>query len=224
MTTDQSITFKRSHFFLALLPITFVLGLAAGYVFWGLKPFGDSFDTEQAVVQTESLDEQVIQADDQPEEGDTGQQEYRRYDVPADDNPALGPEDAAITLIEFSDYECPYCRRWHAEVFDRIRVDYSDQVRFIYRDFPLKSIYPNAVPAAEAAGCANEQQAFWEYNEKLFNGELGLNPEAYLEYANQLDLELDEFEKCIDHRSNWNGLLIHSCCFDDQAGMLQGFR
>jgi protein-disulfide isomerase len=198
VTIEENITFKRSHFFLALLPITFVLGLAAGYVFWCLQPFGGTSTVNTAALETESVDQQIAQVDDQPEEGETGQQEYRRYEVSEDDDPVLGPEDAAITLIEFSDYECPYCTRWHTEVFDRIREDYPDQVRFVYRDFPLKSIHPNAVPAAEAANCANEQDAFWEYSEKLFNGELGLNPEAYLEYATQLDLDLDEFEKCFE--------------------------
>lgn len=198
VTNEESITFKRSHFFLALLPITFVLGLAAGYVFWGLQPFGETSTVNTAAVETESVDEQVAQAGDQPEEGDTGQQEYRRYDVSEDDDPVLGSEDAEITLIEFSDFECPYCTRWHTDVFDRIREDYPDQVRFVYRDFPLKSIHPNAVPAAEAANCANEQDAFWEFSEKLFGGELGLNPEAYLEYANQIDLDTDEFAKCIE--------------------------
>lgn len=200
MTTEESITFKRSHFFLALLPITFVLGLAAGYVFWGLQPFGETGTPEPVVAETDSVNEQVAQADDQldsqPVEGDAGQQEYQRYDVSEDDDPVLGPDDAAITLIEFSDYECPYCTRWHTEVFDRIREDFPDEIRFVYRDFPLKSIHPNAVPAAEAANCANEQDAFWEYNAKLFDGELGLSPEAYLEYANQLDLDTEEFEKC----------------------------
>lgn len=198
MTTEESFTFKRSHFFLALLPITFVLGLAAGYVFWGLQPFGAASTPEPVVVEADTADEQVAQVDNQPDEGDTGQQEFRRYDVSEDDDPVLGSEDAAITLIEFSDFECPYCTRWHTEVFDRIREDYPDQVRFVYRDFPLKSIHPNAVPAAEAANCANEQDMFWEFSEKLFIGELGLSSEAYLEYASQLDLDLEEFEKCIE--------------------------
>jgi protein-disulfide isomerase len=198
VTTEDSFTFKRSHFFLALLPIAFVLGLASGYVFWGLNPFRDANPAETAAVVTESAEEQVAQAESQQDEGDTGQQEYRRYDVPEDDDPVLGSEDADITLIEFSDFECPYCKRWHVEVFNKIREEYPDQVRFVYRDFPLKSLHPNAVPAAEAANCANEQGAFWEFSEKLFGGELELSEDTYLEYASQLDLDVDEFKKCFE--------------------------
>jgi len=116
--------------------------------------------------------------------------------VPEDDDPVLGSSNAPITIIEFSDFECPYCRRWHTEVFDRIREDYPDQVRFVYRDFPLKSIHPNAVPAAEAANCANEQDAFWEFSEKLYSGAYALSDDTYLAVAGELGLDLEAFEEC----------------------------
>lgn len=209
MTTDDTYTFKRSHFFLALLPITFVLGLAAGYVFWGLQPF--STETAEGAVAAQLVEdepetsqgddsgaEQAVVTQDAPEQNPEPTPEFKRYDVPIDDDPVLGAEDAEITLIEFSDYECPFCRRWHTEVFDRIREDYPDQVRFVYRDFPLTSLHPNAVPAAEAANCANEQEAFWDYNEKLFKGQEELNEELYLQYAQELELDMQAFEECIE--------------------------
>jgi protein-disulfide isomerase len=68
-----------------------------------------------------------------------------------------GLRDAPITLIEFSDYECPFCKRWHDETFDRLMEAFPGQIRFVYRDFPLTNIHPNAAPAAEAANCAHEQ-------------------------------------------------------------------
>ena len=121
-----------------------------------------------------------------------------RYDVPVDDDPALGSEDAPITIIEFSDYECPYCRQWHTEVYSQLLDTYGDQIRFVYRDFPLESIHANAIPAAQAANCAFEQDNFWDYHDKLFSMELGLSPDAYLEYASQLGLDEEQFQECID--------------------------
>jgi protein-disulfide isomerase len=121
-----------------------------------------------------------------------------RYEIPIDDDPMIGPEDAPITIVEFSDYECPYCQRWHTEVFERLLEAYPDEVRLVYRDFPLTSIHPNATPAAIAANCAREQDVFWDYHDKLFGMELGLNTEAYQEYASQLDIDTEEFNECLD--------------------------
>lgn len=207
---EESITFKRSHFFLALLPIAFVLGISVGYIFWGLQPFTSSTNETKPVTQQGAGESQVADRDNpvnqdeasaqnpSGEDGDTTPQQVKRYDVPEGDNPSLGSEDAPITIIEFSDYECPFCRRWHDEVFNKIRDEYPDQVRFVYRDFPLTSLHPNAVPAAEAASCANEQDAFWEFSEMLYSDEYGFGEEAYVKYAQDLELDVPGFEECIE--------------------------
>ncbi len=159
---------KTTHVLLGLMPVMFALGLGMGYVLWG-------------------------------REGTTSapQQQVRRYNVPVDDDPAIGPTDAPITLIEFSDYECPYCRRWHNEVYVRLAKEYGDKIRFVYRDFPLTSIHPNALPAAVAANCAYEQGMFWEFHDLLFSG-TGLGNAYYLQYANELGLDLEAFQACLD--------------------------
>jgi protein-disulfide isomerase len=120
--------------------------------------------------------------------------------VPIDDDPIFGPEDAPITIIEFSDYECPYCRRWHQEVLPLLIEEYPDQVRLVYRDFPLTSIHSNAIPAAVAANCAGEQEAeaYWAYSERLFSMDLGLGAEAYQEYAEEIGLDTDAFAECLE--------------------------
>ena len=118
----------------------------------------------------------------------------------ADDDPVLGPADAPVTIVEFSDYECPYCQRYHAETFSQIIETYGDQIRYVFKDLPLTSIHPNAVPAANAAHCAQEQNAFWEYHELLFSMQLGLNNNAYLAYANALGLDEGTFETCLTER------------------------
>ena len=132
-----------------------------------------------------------------PESTSTSQQVVR-YDVPVDDDPILGSENAPITIIEFSDYECPYCRQWHSEVYSQLIDTYGDQIRFVYRDFPLESIHPNANSAAEAANCAHEQGVFWDYHDMLFSNEKGLGSTAYLEYASQLEIDQAAFQECIE--------------------------
>jgi protein-disulfide isomerase len=178
--TDLSdrLIFKRSHVYAVLLPLAFVTGLAAGFLLWGRSTL------------------QVAQVVTVPEA--TQPREVRRYDVPEDDDPVLGPEDAPITIIEFSDYECPYCRKWHLEVWPLLQEAYPDQIRLVYRDFPLTNIHPNATPAASAANCAREQGFFWEFNEKLFSMEYPLNPSGYQAYAQELALDMTAFNECLD--------------------------
>lgn len=182
-TAEDKITFKRSHLYMALLPLAFVVGLSVGYLFWGRQPLSQRSAAPQATPQAAAQDERP--------------QAVKRYDVPVDDDPILGPEKAQITLIEFSDYECPYCRRWHEEVFNRLVEEYSDQIRFVYRDFPLSSMHPEATPAAEAANCANEQGAFWQFHALLFSSS-DLSSETYLQYATELNLDVQKFTACVE--------------------------
>jgi protein-disulfide isomerase len=111
----------------------------------------------------------------------------------AADGPARGPQGAPVTIVEFSDFECPFCRRAEGtvkQVLDR----YHDQVRFVYRHFPLE-MHPRARPAAEAAACADEQGRFWDYHEKLFAG--GLEDADLQRYATELGLDTSAFQQCV---------------------------
>jgi protein-disulfide isomerase len=150
-----------------LIPIAFALGLGGGYLLWGGQ------------TATPAGDNQV-----------------RRVDVSVDDDPSLGPDDAPVTIIEFSDYECGYCRLWYQETFDRLLASYPTQVRFVYRDFAFLSA--QSVPAAEAAQCAGEQDAYWTYQRDLFAGQGGLNRDTFIEYAANLGLDVQTFTTCID--------------------------
>ena len=192
---EDTITFKRSHLYSVLLPLAFVAGLSVGYLFWG-RGSASPPQAAAAVPQTSSAASAGSQASAASEQT----QKVTRYDIPLDDDPVLGPENAPITIVEFSDYECPYCRQWHEQVYHRLFETYPDQVRLVYRDFPLFNIHPNAVPAAEAADCADEQGAFWDYHDKLFGMELGLSTEAYQQYAEDLNLDMDAFNECVETR------------------------
>ncbi len=181
---ENTITFKRSHLYAVLLPLAFVLGLSMGYLFWGRMP-----PQPAAPVAGQPQGEAAVTA-----EGQT----FKRYDVLVDDDPLLGAADAPITLIEFSDFECPYCRQWHEQVFSRLKQEYPTQVRFVYRDFPLIGVHANAKSAALAANCANEQGAFWDYHDRLFQAAAGLGAEAYLQYARELNLNVNQFQNCLE--------------------------
>lgn len=198
---EDTITFKRSHLYAVLLPLAFVAGLALGFVFWGRGAVSETPSVAAAPAEGQAAADPAGASASQAQDTTGGQpQTVTRYDVPIDDDPIKGPEDAAITIIEFSDFECPYCRRWHEDVYSRLFEDYGGQVRLVYRDFPLYSIHPNAIPAAEAANCANEQGAFWEFHDKLFGGELELSSKAYEQYAEELNLDMTDFKECVDTR------------------------
>ena len=94
-------------------------------------------------------------------------------DFKFDDDPILGNKNAPVTIIEFSDYQCPFCRKFWTETFNQIKKDYIDtgKVKFVYRDFPLSSIHPAAEPAAEAANCVREKggdEAYYKMHDKIF--------------------------------------------------------
>lgn len=118
-----------------------------------------------------------------------------RFDVPSADAPARGPEDAAVTIVEFADYQCPYCAR-AKDVLSRLQKQYPDDVRLVYRDFPLDQ-HPHAQRAAEAAHCAGEQDEFWAYHDRLFASSSALSEEDLQAYAEELALDMDAFMACL---------------------------
>lgn len=108
--------------------------------------------------------------------------------------PALGKADAAITIVEFSDYECPFCKRAEPTVAE-VRKLYGDKVRIAYRDYPLP-FHQNARPASEAAHCAAEQGKFWEYHEKLMATD-DLTADSFKALAKTTGLDEKKFAECI---------------------------
>lgn len=98
---------------------------------------------------------------------DQGYVSADKLQVNVGSSPSVGPDNAPITLIEYSDFECPYCIRAYPTVKEVLK-QYGDKIKFSYKNFPLSSIHPNAQKAAEAASCAAQQGKFWEYHDKLF--------------------------------------------------------
>jgi len=109
--------------------------------------------------------------------------------------PSKGPADAPVTIIEFADYECPYCAKGAATV-ERVRQRYPKQVRVVFRDYPL-DFHQNAVPAAVGARCAGAQGKYWEMHDILFENVSALEPAAVRGYAERLGIDMAKYDACI---------------------------
>ena len=183
---DGTLTFKVTHFYAVMVVLAFAVGIIVGYVAWGRTPASPvAVQVAPQVVATPTL-EQV------------------QYTIPADGFPSLGPSDAPITIVEFSDYQCPYCTRWHEETYQQLLDAYPGKIRFVYRNYPL-SFHQNAMLSAQAALCAGEQNQYWAYHDKLFTEKNQVNNAAgttlevasYVGFANDLSLDTAAFESCL---------------------------
>jgi protein-disulfide isomerase len=119
-----------------------------------------------------------------------------RAEVSIEGAPFRGAPDAPVTLVEFSDFECPFCKRAHPTL-TQLLEKYPGKVKLVYRDFPLESIHPQARPAAEAARCARDQGKFWEYYDTLFTESPKLAPDDLKRYAGQIGLDGTKFDTCV---------------------------
>lgn len=114
--------------------------------------------------------------------------------------PARGPENAKVTIVEFSDFQCPFCSRAHDTV-EEVMTAYAGKVRLVFRQFPL-DFHQQAPKASEAALCAGEQQKFWEYHTALFKNQQKLMPEDLKAHATALGLDAAKFNECLDSGKN----------------------
>lgn len=161
---------QLSPYLYLFIPVAFVLGLGAGYLLWSPKTAAADTSGDQ------------------------------RVNVSTDGDPSIGPSDAPITIVEFSDYQCPYCQSWYQQTYDQLMANYPDKILFVYRDLPLPG-HPESLPAAEAANCAGEQGAYWKFHDDLFSGQYSLGRAAYEQYASDLGLDTATFSACLDdHR------------------------
>jgi protein-disulfide isomerase len=183
---EGTVTFKVTHFYAVMVVLAFAVGIIVGYVAWGRTPASTvAMQVAPQIVATPTL-------------------ERVKYEIPVDGHPMLGPADAPITIVEFSDFQCPYCTRWHEDTYRQVLDAYPGQIRFVYRNFPL-SFHQNAMLSAQAALCAGEQNQYWAYHDKLFaekdlvNNAEGttLDVAAYVGFATDLQLDPAAFETCL---------------------------
>ena len=121
--------------------------------------------------------------------------------VSIDGGAMKGDKNAKVTLVEFTDYQCPFCSRHMRDTFPQIENDYikTGKIRYVLREFPLESIHPQAVKAAEAANCSGEQGKYWEMHDRLFANQNTLGAQELPNHAQALGLEADKFKSCLDN-------------------------
>jgi protein-disulfide isomerase len=124
--------------------------------------------------------------------------EEKRAKIAGGAVPAFGPDDAKVTIVEFSDFECPFCSR-AAEITHKVKEKYGDKVRFVFRQFPL-SFHKNAHTAAEASLAAHSQGKFWEFHDKLFANQQKLDRASLDGFAKELGLNVASFKKALDSK------------------------
>ena len=128
------------------------------------------------------------------------------FRISLDDDPFKGDPDAPVTIVEFSDFQCPFCSRFFQQTLPQLEENYinTGKVKFVYRDLPLDSLHPNARPTHIAAECADEQGKFWEYHDILFENQVQWNrlasedlENSLKQYAQDLSLDVPSFETCL---------------------------
>lgn len=112
-------------------------------------------------------------------------------------DPALGAATAPVTIVEFSDFQCPFCQRV-APTLKQLKAAYGDKIRIVWKDFPLTQIHPQAFKASEAAHCAGDQGKYWELHDVLFANQQALQPADLKKYAAGLGLDATKFDACLD--------------------------
>jgi len=122
--------------------------------------------------------------------------ETPRVKIDVGNSPSLGPKDAPITIVEWSDYQCPYCQQVRPTIW-KLLDEYKDKIHYVFKDFPLY-MHKDAPKAHEACHCADEQGKYFECNKILFNNRANLKVDNLKEYAKRLELDTENFNTCLD--------------------------
>lgn len=132
------------------------------------------------------------------------------------DDHKQGQDNAKLVMIEYSDFQCPFCQKHH-ETMKKIVQDFGDKVQWVFRNFPLTQIHPFANKAALAAECASEQGKFWEYADKLFENQSKFSDTYFGELANELKLNTNQFNTCVSS-AKYQGKIDAQTADGQQAG------
>lgn len=127
-----------------------------------------------------------------------------RFETTIDGEPYVGADDPIVTIVEFSDFQCGYCKRFHDDTFQAIVDNYGDQVKFVYRDFPI--LGDMSVVASLAASCADEQGQFWPYHDLLFENQGSFSQDRFIEFATQLELDVESFTTCLEDQTYFDAV------------------
>ena len=200
-TSNGKISIKKSTFNGLILGLVLVIGVAAFFAGSYISNLNSNQISEKDLDDAIAKLELKILQSQLPTK-----QPQLPVKISADNDPIIGELDAPITIIEFSDFQCPFCARFHTQTLPLILEEYIEQgkVKLVFRDFPIQSIHPNALPASVAAECANEQGKFREMHDMLFDNQNEWNKQAtvdalslFSQYATEIQLEQETFDSCL---------------------------
>jgi protein-disulfide isomerase len=192
---DAVITVSRTTFNYVLIGVSFfVVGLMLGFL--GYDRFATNNAEENAALMLAAAQTAVAGV---PRGNTVAAAPTRdpnaRYAVAVAENPSIGSPDAPITIIEFGDFRCSYCKRFYDQTLNPLLEQYGDQVRFVYRDYPI--LGPDSTLAAMAGECADDQGKFWDFHDLIYADQV-LTRDQFLEYAATLEMDVDAFTNCLD--------------------------
>jgi len=206
---SENITIKKSTYnnilkgVIAAIAIVTIVGV---YSLVNMDDSGSDITNEDLNVIVQELDNKITRAPTSTAAPQPTPSASSLISVSADDDPFKGNADAPVTIVEFSDFQCPFCKRFVDQTLADLEEEYinTGKVKFVFRDFPLSSIHANARDTHIAAECANEQGKFWEYHDTLFENvdkwkvlsPNDLNSQLN-EYATTLGLQSSSFESCL---------------------------
>jgi protein-disulfide isomerase len=188
---------KNAKMLTVLIGLTLVVTLVNSYGIFSLNGRLGTTGNVAAMQELKQADPQPTQQ--QPAQQPTQQQQTAPATVSADDDAVMGDASAPVEIIEFSDYQCPYCGRFFSETLGQIEDEYisTGKVKLVYRDFPL-SFHPQAQKAAEAAECAGEQGKYFEMHDMIFSNQQSIQVADLKGYASVLGLDQNQFDTCLD--------------------------
>ncbi len=182
--------------------VCLVIGAIMGMVLAQRMESSAGIDQTQVEAIINSAVATAVAAVPQTAAGGTAQglNENTVYTVATEGDPFIGPEDAPITIVEFGDFRCGYCRRHFQETFEPLLAAYEGEVRYVFRDFPILS--QESLVAALGAECAHDQGAFWEFHDRVYDNQNVLTREQFISYATDLGLDVATFTTCLDEQQH----------------------
>ena len=197
---NVKISVKKSTFNRLLIGVIILVGVAAFFA----GSYTSNLNSNQ--ISTEDLEEAMAKLELKLlQDKLPTKQAVEPVKISIDDDPIIGNLDAPITIVEFSDFQCPFCARFNSQTLPLILEEYIEpgKVKLVFRDFPIQSIHPNALPAAVAAECANDQNKFKEMHDTLFEKQSEWNKletadalSLFSQYASSIQLDQEIFDSC----------------------------
>lgn len=220
--SEDTITFKKSHFYSALVVLAFATGVLVGFFAWGRNPM--TVVAAPTVPQGTAAQPNVPTAPVPTPSADPAAQQKLMDQAIEQTRHFKGDENAPITMIEFADFQCPFCGRHFLQTEPQIKTEYMDAGKVRTGYVNLAFLGQESIWAAEAAECASDQDQFWEYHDYLYNHQAGENQGAFSKdnlkkFAVELGLETAAFNDCLD-----SGKYTTQIQEDTRAAQGMGFR